>query len=167
MVLGAVLLSLRAPPQMLGAVFLTARTPPLDPFRDPFRASREAGLPWWLPQNLQDGLPDDWPASIESPQAPPQRVLRVSRASFPRWLSQTEQDGLPDDRLAVTEAAQSSGEAPRRLKTAMLSLLKRAIFSTSEDGIFRTGLETQPNSQDNQGAARAASAKADAASGAR
>merc|ERR1719345_213494 len=166
MVLSVVLLSLRAPPQMLGAVFLTARTPPLDPFRDPFRASREAGLPWWLPQNLQDGVPDDWPASIESPQAPPQRVLRASRASFPRWLSQTEQDGLPDDRLAVTEATQSSSEAPRRLKTAVLSLLKRAIFSTSEDGIFSTRLETQPNGQDNQRSARAASADADA-SGAR
>merc|ERR1719345_260669 len=162
MVLSVVLLSLRAPPQMLGAVFLTARTPPLDPFR----ASREAGLPWWLPQNLQDGLPDDWLASIESPQAPPQRTLRVSRASFPRWLSQTEQDGLPDDRLAVTEATQSSSEAPRRLKTAVLSLLKRAIFSTSEDGIFSTRLETQPNGQDNQRSARAASADADA-SGAR
>ena len=158
--LGAVFMTARAPP-----LLLTSRTPPLDPFRDPFRASREAGLPWWLPQNLQDGLPDDLPASIEQP--PPQRVLRASRAaSFPRWLSQTEQDGLPDDRPAVTEAAQGS-EAPSRLKTAALSLLKRAIFSTSEDGIFSTRLETQPNSQDNQGAARAASAKADAASGAR
>ena len=157
--LGAVFLTARAPP-----LLLTSRTPPLDPFRDPFRASREAGLPWWLPQNLQDGLPDDWPPSIEQP--PPQRVLRASRAaSFPRWLSQTEQDGLPDDRPAV-EAAQGS-EAPSRLKTAALSLLKRAIFSTSEDGIFSTRLETQPNGQDNQGAARAASAEADAASGAR
>jgi hypothetical protein len=118
-------------------------------------------LPWWLPQNLQDGLPDEWPASIKQP--PPQRVLRASRAaSFPRWLSQTEQDGLPDDRPAVTEAAQIS-EAPTRLKTAALSLLKRAIFSTSEDGIFSTRLQTQPNGQDNQGAA---SAEADA-SGAR
>ena len=158
--LGAVFLTARAPP-----LLLTSRTPPLDPFRDPFRASREAGLPWWLPQNLQDGLPDDWPPSIEQP--PPQRVLRASRAaSFPRWLSQTEQDGLPDDRLAVTEATQSSSEAPRRLKTAVLSLLKRAIFSTSEDGIFSTRLETQPNGQDNQRSARAASADADA-SGAR
>ena len=147
--------------EMILAALLTARPPPLlltmlvpgDPppiSIDPFRASREAGLPWWLPQNLQDGLPDDWPALKE------QRASRA--ASFPRWLSQTEQDGLPDDRPAVMEVSQSKARAVGR----PLSMLRRAIFSTSEDGIFRTRLETQPNDQDNPG-----SAASDASSGAR
>lgn len=145
--------------EMMLAVLLTARPPPLlltmlvpgdrphIPI-DPFRASREAGLPWWLPQNLQDGLPDDWPALKEQ---------RASRAAFPRWLSQTEQDGLPDDRSAVMEVSQSKSRA-----LGPLSMLRRAIFSTTEDGIFRTRLETQPNDQDNLG-----SAEADASSDAR
>ena len=147
--------------EMMLAALLTARPPPLlltmlvpgDPppiSIDPFRASREAGLPWWLPQNLQDGLPDDWPALKE------QRASRA--ASFPRWLSQTEQDGLPDDRPAVMEVRRSKARALGR----PLSMLRRAIFSTSEDGIFRTRLETQPNDQDNPG-----SAASDASSGAR
>ena len=116
-------------------------------------------MPWWLPQALQDGMPDD----LEAELAPPQRVLRASRASGSprsRWLSQAEQDGLPDDRPAVTEAARSS-EVPGRLKTAVLSLLRRAIFS----------IPHRPHGQDNQlddnqCAVRAASAEADA-SGAR
>ena len=138
--------------EMILAALLTARPPPLlltmlvpgDPppiSIDPFRASRAAGLPWWLPQNLQDGLPDDWPALKE------QRASRA--ASFPRWLSQTEQDGLPDDRPADMEVSQSKARALGH----PLSMLRRAIFSTSEDGIFRTRLETQPNDQDDPGSA--------------
>ena len=143
----AVLLTARPPPRLL--TMLVPGDPQPIPI-DPFRSSREAALPWWLPQNLQDGLPDDWPALKK------QRASRA--ASFPRWLSQTEQDGLPDDRPAVMEVSQSKARAVGR----PLSMLRRAIFSTSEDGIFRTRLETQPNDQDNPG-----SAASDASSGAR
>merc|ERR1719305_824732 len=113
----AVLLTARPPPRLL--TMLVPGDPQPIPI-DPFRSSREAALPWWLPQ--------------------------------------TEQDGLPDDRPAVMEVSQSKARAVGR----PLSMLRRAIFSTSEDGIFRTRLETQPNDQDNPG-----SAASDASSGAR
>jgi len=146
---------------MLVVCLLAVRTPPP---QQAVGVSRAAGLPWWLPQSLQDGLPDDWSPVTETQAA---RLVRVSLHRAPRWLPQSEQDGLPDDRPAVTENVQGS-QIPGLLKMVQLSvwprrgppalsLLRRAIFSTD------THLHDQDNqSDDHQREVRADNAEADA-----